>query len=306
MSFFRIGFLRFFMPELPEVETTVHDLDQEVRGRTFVGVWTDFAKMIKSPNGFPEFKNNLFEKTILFVKRRGKNILFELSGGYILLVHQKLTGHLLYGNWVQDRNNWVSKDYGELADPINKYIHLVLFLDNGKQIALSDLRKFAKVGLWKAAALYESKEIKELGPEPMEEGFSFKKFKEALGAKKGKIKLVLMDQTVIAGIGNIYSDEILYASKVHPARLVQSLSEKELKAIYRNTQRILAEAIKLRGTTVVSNVEEYRGIGGQRGRYQEKLNVYRLNGKECRVCGEKVERIKANGRSWHFCPKCQK
>lgn len=294
------------MPELPEVETTVRALDQEVRNRTFIDVWTDFEKMIKSPGGFKEFRNNLSGRAITSVRRRGKNILFELSGGYVLLVHQKLTGHLLYGNWIYDGKNWVSAVKGDLADPINQYIHLVFSLDNGKQIALSDLRKFAKAGLWKAADFYETKEIKELGQEPMDPGFIFAKFLEALGSKKGKIKQVLMDQGAIVGIGNIYSDEILWSSRIHPARPLKSLGKKELKTIYDNTLRILAEAIKLRGTTVVSNAEEYRGIGGRRGRYQEKLNVYRLDGTPCRACGKKLERIKENGRSWHFCPNCQK
>jgi formamidopyrimidine-DNA glycosylase len=294
------------MPELPEVETTVRDLDQKVRNRTFIDVWTDFGKMIKSPGGFQEFRKNLLGKAITSVYRRGKNILFSLSGGYVLLVHQKLTGHLLYGNWTYDGKNWVSAVKGDLSDPINRYIHLVFSLDGGKQIALSDLRKFAKTGLWKEADLYETKEIKELGPEPLYPGFTFAKFREALGSKKGKIKQILMDQSVIVGIGNIYSDEILWSSKIHPARPLQSLGEEELKTVYGNTLRILVEAIKLRGTTIVSNAEEYRGIGGRRGRYQEKLNVYRLDGTPCRVCGRKLERIKANGRSWHFCPKCQK
>jgi len=293
------------MPELPEVETTVRDLNQEVRNRTFVDVWTDFEKMIKSPGGFAEFKKNLRGKIILSVRRRGKNILFELTDGYTLLVHQKLTGHLLYGNWVYDGKSWISPAKGDLADPMNRYIHLVLSLDNKKQIALSDLRKFAKTGLWKTVDLFETKDIKELGPEPLDPGFSFEKFREAIGAKKGKIKQVLMDQSAVVGIGNIYSDEILWASRIHPARPVQSLGRKELKAIYENSLRILAEAVKLRGTTVISNTEEYRGIGGRRGKYQEKLNVYRLNGTPCPACGRKVERVKVNQRSWHFCSKCQ-
>lgn len=294
------------MPELPEVETTVRDLDKEVRNRTFIGVWTDFEKMIKSPTSFKEFKKNLCGKTVISVKRRGKNILFMLSNGYVLLVHQKLTGHLLYGNWLYAKKNWVSAGKGCLADPINQYIHLVFCLDNGKQIVLSDLRKFAKTGLWKETDFYKLKDINGLGPEPLDQDFTFKIFRRALDAKKGKIKQVLMDQTAIAGIGNIYSDEILWASKIHPARPVQSLSAKELKAVYANTLTILTEAIKLRGTTVVSNAEEYRGIGGQRGQYQHKLNVYRRNGSPCPTCGCKVERVKANGRSWHFCLKCQK
>jgi formamidopyrimidine-DNA glycosylase len=294
------------MPELPEVETTVNDLNQKVRNRTFVDVWTDFEKMIKKPPGFEKFKRDIQGKTILKVRRRAKNILFDLSQDMVLLVHQKLTGHFLYGRWKFEGGIWRSELKGNLAAPINRFIHLVFFLDNGDQIALSDLRKFAKAELWSAKELEGSKEMRELGCEPMEEEFTFEKFKECLLSRRGKIKQILMDQNAIAGIGNIYSDEILWKAKVHPCSRLDSLDDEQLKAIYKSAKSILASAIKLRGTTVLSNVEEYRGVSGGRGGYQARLKVYRRDGLSCPVCGGKVERLKMNGRSWHFCPKCQK
>lgn len=294
------------MPELPEVETTVNDLNKKVRQRTFTGVWTDFEKMVKKPRDFEKFEQGIKGGKILKVCRRAKNILFDLSGGRVLLVHQKLTGHFLYGRWKREGGAWRSELGGDLASPINRFIHLVFFLDNGDQLALSDLRKFAKAELWDSKELQDSKEMKALGCEPMEPDFTFEKFQQCLSGRKGKIKQVLMDQGAIAGIGNIYSDEILWKARVHPCSQTSDLEDDQMKAIYKSAKTILASAIKLRGTTVLSNVEEYRGVAGGRGGYQARLKVYRRDGLPCFNCGGKVERLKAGGRSWHFCPNCQK
>ena len=188
------------MPELPEVETTVKDLQKKVLSRTFVDVWTDTKKIVKKPKDFEEFRKQLKSKKIQKIWRRGKNIIFKLSEDHSLLIHQKLTGHLLYGEWKKDR--------------VNTYIHLKFFLDNGEILALSDLRKFAKVELWKTEELLE--ELENLGPELLTKDFTFEKFKEVLKDKKGKVKQVLMDQKVIAGIGNIYASEILWEAKINP------------------------------------------------------------------------------------------
>lgn len=295
------------MPELPEVETTVRELNQKVLNRTFVDVWTDAPGMIKKPENFNDFKKNLLGRKILKARRRAKNIILELSGGKALLIHQKLTGHLLYGKLTRAGKGWKPADAGTaLADNRNRYLHLVMPLDDGSHLALSDLRKFAKIELWEADELRESKEMKSLGCEPMEPDFTFERFKSCLKGKRGKIKQILMDQSAVAGIGNIYSDEILWKARIHPCRLLPDLSEKELKAIHENIKPILSRAIKKRGTTVVSNVEEYRDLAGRAGEFQNDLNVYRKEGKKCPVCGGIVEKIKVAGRSWHYCPKCQK
>jgi formamidopyrimidine-DNA glycosylase len=176
------------MPELPEVETTVRDLKKTVVGRIFVDVWTDAKKMIKKPKKFEDFKKELIGKEILDVKRRGKNILFFLSSGKILLIHQKLTGHLLFGIWKKEEGIWKSKIEGPLAeDPMNRFLHLIFFFKDGWQLALSDLRKFAKVEILTKEEL--EKEIEKLGPEPLDKDFTFEKFKERILKKnKGKNK----------------------------------------------------------------------------------------------------------------------
>lgn len=304
-TFAAFRFKSIIMPELPEVQTTVNELNQKVRNRTFVNVWTDSPKQIKKPRNFSQFKKELLNKKIIKVRRRAKNILFDLTDKRTLLIHQKLTGHLLYGKWMRDKKTWKPSEKGDIDDPLNRFLHLLFFLDNGKQLALSDLRKFAKVELWDNISLAESKEMKNLGCEPLDTDFTFRKFKECLLKGSGRIKQILMNQSIIAGIGNIYSDEILWRAKVHPCKRLVTLNEKELKAIYNSIKIILTNAIKYRGTTIASNVEEYRDVSGRRGNYQNRLKVYRREKQECSICGGKVERMKVGARSWHYCPKCQ-
>lgn len=290
------------MPELPEVENVVLDLKKKILGRIFIDVWTDFEKIIKKPKDFQQFKKEIKGKKIKKIWRRGKNILFDLSGGKTLLLHQKLTGHLLLGEWELKENNWYSKIPGPIRDdPINKFLHLIFWLDNKKQLALSDVRKFAKVELWDSKELKNSKEMKNLGPEPLEKDFTFEKFKEIL-PKKGKIKQVLMDQTVIAGIGNIYSDEILWQAKIHPLKDVSKLDKKEQKRIYQAIREILPKAIKLGG----ESISDFRRISGEKGYFDKERKVYRREGEKCRRCGTIIKRLKLAGRSAHFCPNCQK
>lgn len=290
------------MPELPEVETIVRELRTKVLGGTFVDTWTDFGKAIKRP-GLKEFKNQIKGKKILNVWRRGKNIIFDLSGRKKLLIHQKMTGHLLFGRWALKNGKWEASEKGPLTDDYaNKFIHLMFFLDNGSMVALSDMRKFAKVELWEDKKLLGSESFSSLGPEPMEKSFSFQVFKKALLSARGKIKQVLMDQNVIAGIGNIYSDEILFAAKVAPLRKIDSLKEPELKKIYAEIKKILKIAIKAKG----ESISDFRTLFGEKGGFDLFRMVYRREGEKCPFCKSVIKKIKIGGRSAHFCPKCQK
>jgi len=297
------------VPELPEVETTVRALQIKVLGRTFIDVWTDFLKIIrlrqafdgqvKKPNGFEQFKKEIKGRKVQKIWRRGKNILFNISGNKILLIHQKLTGHLLFGKWQKVNNKWRASK-GPLSEKINTYIHLLFVFDNGQMLALSDLRKFAKAELWNSKDL--KKELNLLGPEPLEKNFTFEKFKQALKAKRGKIKQVLMDQKIIAGIGNIYSDEILFAARVHPLRRISELKEKDFQRVYKSLQKILKKAINLQG----ESISDYRTISGKKGEFDKERKVYKREGKECFRCGTIIKRIKIGGRSAYYCPNCQK
>lgn len=288
------------MPELPEVETIVRDLKKKVPGRTFFSVWTDFSKMIKEPRDFSLFKKEIKGKKIKRIWRRGKNIIFDLSGGFSLLIHQKLTGHLLFGKWKMVNDRWQPLKKGFLEEKVNTYIHLVFNLDNGQMLILSDLRKFAKVELLNEEKL--KSELNLLGPEPLEKDFTFLKFKEILKGKRGRIKQVLMNQAVIAGIGNIYSDEILWKAKIHPFKEVNNLKEKELNRIYKAIKEILKRAIKMRGTSI----SDFRDTKGRPGFFNKARKVYQRRGEKCKRCGRIIKRIKIGARSAHFCLNCQR
>jgi len=218
------------------------------------------------------------------------------------LIHQKLTGHLLFGKWKSEGGKWKAQIKGPLLeDPMNRFLHLIFWLNDKRQLALSDLRKFAKVELWDSEKLKEFEEIKSLGLEPLEKSFTFGKFEKVLGEKKGKIKQVLMDQTVIAGIGNIYSDEILWEAKIHPFKDVSKLNGSELKKIYQAMQTILKKAIEAKG----ESISDFRRISGEKGGFGPLRKVYRREGEKCSRCGTIIKRVKLAGRSVHFCPNCQ-
>lgn len=289
------------MPELPEVETIVNDLKKILLKRRIVDVWSDTKKLIKQPD-FEIFKKQVRELEIINIRRRGKNILIDLSDNFTLLIHQKLTGHLLYGKWTIQKNKVVPLLHGALDDPMNNFIHVIFYLDNNYQLALSDLRKFAKIILAKTDEIENLKEIKEIGPDPLDKNFDFKTFKKVIKKQRGKIKQVLMEQKVIAGIGNIYSDEILWWAKIHPLRTTASLTDEELKKLYHYTLEVLKTAIKARG----SSVSDYRDPKGEKGSYDQIRRVYRRENQKCYRCGTLIKRIKIGGRSSCYCPICQK
>lgn len=306
------------MPELPEVETIVRELRKKVVGLKIVDVWSDWTKTLKQAGGIVNFKKQVKNKKILNVRRQAKYIVMDIEGKKTLFIHQKISGHLLYGKWkplfpearLRGTGGWVSVIPGPLKDDRrNGYIRFMLMLDNGHQLALSDLRRFGKVILVDDDKVKDLKEIRELGPEPLE--ISFKQFQNLFGyytgqtsinKKKGRIKRVLMDPTFIAGIGNIYADEILWSSGIHPLSRAENLDKKDLKIIYNHTVRILKKAIKYQG----SSMDDYRIPSGKKGEFQNFQNAYQLTGKTCKKRdGGIIARLKIGGRSAHFCPKHQ-
>ena len=307
------------MPELPEVQTIVNDLNKKIIKRRITGVWFDTPKLIKRPK--PEdLRFKIKDLRISGIKRRGKNILIYLSQKpkvlpcrqagksqkFLLLIHQKLTGHLLYGKWNVKREKGKDRIIplikGPLEEKVNNYIHLIFYLDNGWQLALSDLRKFAKVLFGLKEEIENSPDLKSLGPEPLDKSFNFSIFQSAILKNKGKIKQVLMDQEVIAGIGNIYSDEILWQAKIHPLRRVNELTVNELKGLYSAMRKILTKAVRLRGTST----SDYRDTTGKPGAYAKIRKAYQREGEPCPRCKTLIKRIKIGGRSAHYCPACQR
>ena len=290
------------MPELPEVETTVRGLNSKVLGRTFVDVWSDWKKLVKKPKDFEQFLKEIKGKKINKVWRRAKNIIFDLSDGYSILLHQKMTGHMLVGEWNFNNGKWTPVKEGPLNDPYNRFLHLIFFLSGDLMMALSDARKFAKVELWETEELLNSGDFKKIGPEPLDKEFTFEKFKEALSGKKGKIKQVIMNPEIIAGVGNIYSSEALWLAKIHPQKNTADLKDAELKALYNSIKKVLELGVKLGG----ESFSDYRKPDGTKGDFDTERRAYNRKGLKCHRCGEKIERIKVAQRSAFFCPHCQK
>ncbi len=300
------------MPELPEVQTTVNGINSTVIGRKIVDVWTSYESTHKMHRGsikeakfFKDFKKKIKNQKILSAERRAKNILINLSGGHTILIHMKMTGHLLYGKYTYEKKLWIAKDKGALADPFNGYLRLVFSLDNGKHLAFSDMRKFAKVTLIETKKLHASIHLSHLGPEPLEKSFNFEVFKEQLLKRpNGKVKQVLMDQSLISGIGNIYSDEILWRAKVHPISSPSTIPKKNLMLMFKAIKETLKRGIDFGG----DSMSDYRNIYGERGKFQDQHKAYQKNKTKCSKlgCAGVLEKMTVAGRSAHFCPVHQK
>jgi|ERR1035437_362959 formamidopyrimidine-DNA glycosylase len=304
------------MPELPEVQTTVNGINKYAKGLRIADVWTDYGSLqyegknhIKNKLFFTKFKKEVIGAKIVKADRRAKNVLIELSNSKTILIHMKMTGHVMYGKYQKtkrDKDPWepVIKS-GPLRDPFNKYIRFVLSFSNGKHLVLSDMRRFAKVTLIPTKELFQSDDLSTIGPEPLESKFTTKILAERLNRKpKWKIKTVLMDQTVVAGIGNIYSDEILWASNIHPLSTTSHLKQKNVGLIWKNIKTILRKGIDFGG----DSMSDYRNLEGKPGKFQLHHNAYRRTGKPCpkRGCKGVIHRLKIGGRSAHFCPVHQK
>lgn len=292
------------MPELPEVETIKRDLDKILVGRRITGIdflWSGILKGYE-PNDFGKI---VIGKKVVSIIRRAKNLAIVLEDGVNLLFHMKMTGHLIYTDncWeVDGSGKWIHREDKEspLYDPLNQFIRVIFHLDNGKILAFSDLRKFAYVKLLDEAGLKEA--LGGYGPEPLSTDFNLKYLTEAFAKKRVAIKKVLMDQKIIAGIGNIYADEILWATKIHPLTKASELSAAEIESLIAETVRILRKSITLKGTST----SDFRDTSGKKGGYGNELRVYKRNGLPCERDGFPISRIVVGGRGTHFCPKCQK
>jgi len=303
------------MPELPEVQTTVNGINQFLKGLKIVDVWTSYKSLyhagkdnIKDPKYFKYFKKSVSGQTILKAVRRAKNILIELKNGETILVHLKMTGHLMYGEYKFDKTDkkdpWKGVSPAALKDPFNRHIRLIFTLSDGKYLALSDMRRFAKVTLIKGEHI-ESAHLNDLGPEPLEKDFKVEDFKKRLALRpNGKIKQVLLDPKIIAGIGNIYSDEILWRAGVHPERKIGDIKDVEFKTLFKAMRETLLRGIDFGG----DSMSDYRNILGEKGKFQEHHRAYRRTGKLCERNGCKgvIVRKRVGGRNAHFCGDCQK
>jgi formamidopyrimidine-DNA glycosylase len=297
------------MPELPEVQTIVNELEKKIIGLKITDIWCDWPKTVRGAGGLKNLKKETKNKKILSIRRRAKYIVIDIEGKKSLFIHQKISGHLLYGKWSLKKGVWVSNIDGPLKDERqNQYIRVVFFLSNGYQIGFSDLRRFGKIILVDDNKADELKELRKLGPEPLE--ISFKQFKNlfnyrsqtTIKTRRGRVKQVIMDPFFIAGIGNIYSDEILWDAGYHPMSRVENMEESDLKKLYNSIKKILNKALKYKG----DSIDDYRRTNGEKGSYQNVQTAYHQTGKKCKKKdGGIIKRLKVGGRSAHYCDKHQ-
>lgn len=305
------------MPELPEVHTTVTQLKKRLPGLAITNVWSRYdsshyreKKNIKDKRYFKTFKKEVSGKKIHDVERRGKFVLIHLSDEISILVHMKMTGHLLYGTYrrttareqKQFNEVWVAERAGPLRDPFNRFVHLVFSLSNGKHLVLSDMRKFASVFAYHRHT--PPKGVTTLGPDPLDRSFTFKAFLERLPyASKKTIKQILLDQTFLAGIGNIYSDEILWSAGVHPHSAPKVIPRKSLYKMYSAMKNILRKGVDFGG----DSTSDYRQPDGTPGSFHYHHKAYRETGKPCpqRGCKGVIRRTTVGGRGTHYCDRHQ-
>jgi len=286
------------MPELPEVQTIVDELNEKIAKKTIQGVWVGKEKLIKNFSA-----QELKGRKIIEVRRRAKYIIIELSDDLILLVHLKMTGHFLLGKWKIENNQSISIIEGPIKDdPYNNYVHIIFYLDSGEELGFSDLRQFGKIELYTKKEFENLKEINELGPEPFSEKFTLDYFEKIIKSSKTNIKKLLLEQEKIAGIGNIYSSEILFFSKINPERKTETLKDEEIRNIYEAIKIILKKALDLKGTSM----SDYRRLEGVKGNYQSSVLVYGRKGMKCKDCDGIIRYVKIGARGTFYCPNCQK
>ena len=269
------------MPELPEVETVKNTLKKQVQNKKIILASIYWDNIIASPKP-EEFKEKIKNQTINNILRRGKWLMFELDD-YFLLSHLRMEGKYFIRN---------------IHDERNKHEHIIFTFSDNTELRYHDTRKFGKMYLIDKDKVYEEKPLKDLGKEPWDTTLTKEYLKEKLNKKP--IKVQLLDQSIIVGIGNIYVDEVLFLSKIYPETPGNKLKNKDLENIIKYTRETLEKAIELGGTTVKS----YTSSEGVHGRFQNELLVHT---KEiCPVCNTKIEKITVGGRGTYYCPKCQK
>ena len=274
------------MPELPEVETVKEALNQTVKGQTIKEIELRYEPMVKNMSA-DEFKEKLINQTIQEVSRRGKYLVFHLDD-YQLLSHLRMEGKYFY----------VDSDF-----ELNPHVHVIFTLENGKRLLYQDTRKFGTYHLYdKAIDLETTAPFQVLGLEPFATEFTPSYVKEKIQNKKKPIKSLLLDQTVVCGLGNIYVDEVLYRARLHPLTSSSELTDKDIENVVKYTVEVLARAIELGGTTI----RTFRSSHGVSGTFQNELLVHQRKGENCYECHTPIEKIKVGGRGTYFCPTCQK
>jgi formamidopyrimidine-DNA glycosylase len=292
------------MPELPEVETVARDLQRWVAGARITDAEVRWARTIAHPDSPEAFVEQVRGAEISSVGRRAKSVLVNLADGRVMTVALRMTGALIVA------------EPGTEDDP---YARVVFRLADGRELRYRDVRKFGRIGLWEGGGLrrrtrqrrrtaekrpaYRVGDVfRRHGPEPLASSFSSARFAARLKGRSARLKTLLLDQSFVAGVGNIYADEALWRARLHPLRAADTLSPGDVRRLHRAVRAVLRQAIANRG----SSFSDYVGADGAPGANAERLYVYRRTGEPCLRCGREIQRIVVGQRSTHFCPRCQR
>ncbi len=295
------------MPELPEVETVARDLQRRVVGATIRRAVVHWDRTIRHPLPPERFVAEIAGSTIRRVSRRAKTVLIHLEDGRVMTVALRMTGALIVAP--------------ARAEP-DPYARVVFRFEDARELRYRDVRKFGRIGLWPGGGLRSigagrgsrSRRVAEggrryrigevfsgHGPEPLQRSFTAERLAERLARRSAKLKTLLLDQSFIAGVGNIYADEALWRARLHPLRAADTLDEREVRRLHRAVRGVLRQGIANRG----SSFSDYVGADGEPGANAERLAVYRRTEQPCYRCGSRIARIVVGQRSTHFCPRCQ-
>lgn len=269
------------MPELPEVETVVRGLRDPLIGQTFVGVCCDWPRHIQGLS-VTALQERLHGRSVQAITRRGKYLLIQLHDGQVLVIHLRMSGRL---------------SVVAAETPTDKHTHTRFLLADGRELRFWDQRKFGRVYLVEDAA----EVVHKLGPEPLSSAFTVEVLHGLVNGRKRPIKSLLLDQTLIAGIGNIYADEALFYARIHPTRPAHRLTQEEIGRLHAGIRQALQLGISRGGATLQLFIHP----DGRSGDMQKALRVFRRTGLLCYDCGTPIAKIVLGGRSTHFCPQCQ-
>jgi formamidopyrimidine-DNA glycosylase len=276
------------MPELPEVETVRRDLALRIVGRTVTScrISPDAPRLVQLVTA-EEFCRQLTGRAIAGIRRRGKYLIIDLDDGRAWVIHRRMSGNVLYRR---------------PADAFDDYTRAVFELDDGSELRWTDLRKFGTMWLVEDATMV----MESLGPEPLDAEFTPEVLRARAGRRAAPIKSVILDQTVLAGMGNLYTDEALHYARVHPLRPANSLKASDYERLHAGIIEALRMGIEGRGSSLGSTLRDHINVDGAPGTNQETVKAYGREGEPCLTCGTTMRRIKVGGRSSVFCPKCQR
>lgn len=273
------------MPELPEVESVRTGLEQLIKGATINSVDVHWGRIISEPDDTEQFKTLCEGQVIESIGRRGKFLLFHLTD-FVMISHLRMEGKYTIA---------------EPDLPKTKHTHVVFHLADGRELRYLDVRKFGRMALVKKGEERTHRSLAKLGPEPIASEFEVDLLHQSLTKRAKAIKGVLLDQHIVAGIGNIYADEILHEAGIHPSHPANQLTEEQRIVLHQAILDVMGKAVKAGGTTIRS----YKNAFGQEGNYQQSLLAYGRTGEPCTHCGEAIQKIKVVQRGTHFCPICQ-